>query len=146
MIFLSCYEILMRIREVYLSELFPTIENLGETTNDRRWPSKWQTYAVQNTQWFCGIPLMLDNPHSVLFAVFWGSKHWSFQGEAAMMIQLRRVGGLVILKGDSSFSDSRIHKFGIMGLPLGSGIAKTHFLDSWIKNLGASKQVWIEKD
>ena len=40
MIFLSCYEILMRIREVYLSELFPTIENLGETTNDRRWPSK----------------------------------------------------------------------------------------------------------
>lgn len=63
-----------------------------------------------------------------------------------MMIQLRRVGGLVILKGDSSFCDSRIHKFGIMGLPLGSGIAKTHFLDSWITNLGASKQVWIEKD
>ena len=62
MISLSLYEILMRIREVYLSELFPTIENLGETPNDRRWPSKWQTYAVQNTQEFLGCHLSWTTP------------------------------------------------------------------------------------
>ena len=58
-----------------------------------------------------------------------------------MMIQLRRVGGLVISIGDSSFSDSKIHKFGRMGAIRLAQDSKNTLLrySSWI-HLGASKK------